>query len=241
MQRTGTIRLCIVILWRMRNMRIAGYNPNSFVDYPGNIAAVIFFGGCNFDCWFCHNRWLLSVDALMDKEEALKRIENKKSFLDAVVLTGGEPTLEEVSELVLLAKSIKEMGLKVKLDTNGTNSEKLAELLPYVDYVAMDVKAPLSKYRQITCVDDAELFSIKRSIEMLKNTQVDNEFRTTVVPTLSLEDMIEIAQTLKGCKHYYLQQYVPVEGSSIQPLPPKTIRSIAEEVSKVLPCQIRGI
>jgi pyruvate formate lyase activating enzyme len=177
----------------------------------------------------------------MDKDEALRRIADKKTFLDAVVLSGGEPTLEDTDDLIALAKSIKDMGLKVKLDTNGTNSHKLEAMLPYVDYVAMDIKAPLSKYRQITCVDDAELFSIKHSIELLKNTEVDNEFRTTVIPTLSMEDIMEIAQTLKGCKHYYLQQYVPVEGSDIPPLTPKTLRSIAEEVNKVMPCEIRGL
>ncbi|MDD4316613.1 MAG: radical SAM protein, partial [Clostridia bacterium] len=161
--------------------------------------------------------------------------------LDAVVLTGGEPTLEDTAELVALIENIKALGLKVKLDTNGTDSSKLATLLPYVDYVAMDVKAPLSKYRQITCASDSELFSIKNSIELLKKTAVDNEFRTTVVPTLTEADLIEIAQTLKGCKHYYLQQYVPVETDSLHSYPPKTIKCMAEEVSKVVPCGIRGV
>lgn len=222
-------------------MRISGYNPNSFVDYPNNIAAVIFFGGCNFDCWYCHNRWLLTVDKLFNKDEIISKIADKKEFLDGVVLTGGEPTLENTEELLNLIKSIKNLGLKVKLDTNGTNYEKLKELLPYLDYVAMDVKAPLSKYREITCIDDDELSSVRKCIKLLKESKVDSEFRTTFIPTLDEEDLLEIAHTLQGCKHYYLQQYVPIEGQDIEPHTPKYIKKALQEISKILPCELRGI
>ena len=119
-------------------MKVAGFTPNSFVDYPGNIAAVIFFGGCNFDCWFCHNRWLLSVDNLYDIEEILKRIETNNDFLDAVVLSGGEATLQNSRELIELIKRIKAR-LKVKR-YQWHHYQTLKELLPYLDYVAMDIK-----------------------------------------------------------------------------------------------------
>ncbi|HHT82947.1 MAG: anaerobic ribonucleoside-triphosphate reductase activating protein [Christensenellales bacterium] len=222
-------------------MKVAGFTPNSFVDYPGNIAAVIFFGGCNFDCWFCHNRWLLSVDNLYDIEEILKRIETNKDFLDAVVLSGGEATLQNSRELIELIKRIKAMGLKVKLDTNGTNYQTLKELLPYLDYVAMDIKAPLSKYREITCIDDNQMISLKNSINLLKSGEIDCEFRTTFIPTLTKDDILEIAHTLKGCRHYYLQQYVPVPDKDIPPHPPKYLIQTQREVSKIIPCEIRGI
>lgn len=222
-------------------MRIAGYNPNSFVDYPNNIAAVIFFGGCNFDCWYCHNRWLLSTENLFDKEDILKRIASNKDFLDAVVLSGGEPTLENIDELIELIKSIKQLNLKVKLDTNGTNFDKINKLLPYIDYVAMDIKAPLSKYREITCIDDNEVSSLKKCIELLKKSDVECEFRTTLIPTLNEEDILEIAHTLEGCKNYYLQQYVPVEGKDISPHTPKFIKKMQQQVKEIIPCEVRGI
>lgn len=223
------------------SVRIAGFNPNSFVDYPNNIAAVIFFGGCNFDCWYCHNRWILTVDSLFSKEEVLTKIEKNKDFLDAVVLTGGEPTLEDTSQLIELIEKLKSFGLKIKLDTNGTNYEKLKELLPYLDYVAMDVKAPLSKYREITCIDDNELSSVKNCINLLKTSNVESEFRTTFVPTLSEEDLLEIAHTVEGCKHYYIQQYVPVQGKDIKPHPPKYLKKVLQQVNKIVHCELRGI
>lgn len=222
-------------------MRIAGFNPNSFVDYPGNISAVIFFGGCNFDCWYCHNKWLLDVEKLYNIDEILKRISAKKDFLDGVVISGGEPTLANIDDLLWLAKEIKSLGLKLKLDTNGTNFEKMKMLMPYLDYVAMDIKAPLSKYREITCADDKELLSIKNSIAFLKENEIDSEFRTTFVPTLNTEDILEIAHTLKGCKHYYLQQYVPIEGQNIPSHSPKYISKVLEQVREILPCEVRGL
>ncbi len=222
-------------------MLIAGYNPNSFVDYPQNIAAIIFFGGCNFDCWYCHNKWLLSTDALFTREEILNNITKNKDFLDAVVLSGGEPTLQKTADLISLIKEIKGLGLKVKLDTNGTNHKKVKELLPYLDYVAMDLKAPLSKYREVTCIGDNELSCLKKNINLLKEGKVDYEFRTTFIPTLTEEDILEIAHSIEGCKQYFLQQYVPVEGQDIQPHPPKYLKKVAQVVNTIIPCQIRGL
>lgn len=222
-------------------MYIAGYNPNSFVDYPANIAAVIFFSGCNFDCWYCHNRWLLSAKSIFTKQEILDKITTNKDFLDAVVLSGGEPTLQKTQDLINLIKEIKALGLKIKLDTNGTNHEKLKALLPYLDYVAMDFKAPLSKYREITCINDEELTSLKKNIQLLKKCDTPHEFRTTFIPTLTEEDILEIAHSLEGCKHFYLQQYMPVESQNIQPHPPKYIKKVAQLVNTIIPCEIRGI
>ncbi|MFW5780789.1 MAG: anaerobic ribonucleoside-triphosphate reductase activating protein [Bacillota bacterium] len=223
-------------------MKITGFKANSFVDYPNNIAAVVFLGRCNFDCWFCHNRWMLNMGKLYEEDIILKKIKENSFLLDAVVITGGEPTMEDTKELISFIKKIKDMNLKVKLDTNGTNPEKLEQLLPYVDYVAMDIKSPLSKYREITCIDDDELLALKKCINILMNSGKEYEFRTTFIPTLETEDILEIANTIKGCKRYYLQQYIPVEGKEdIEPHPPKYIKKTCAMVEKILPCEIRGL
>src|SRR5574344_680421 len=112
-------------------MIIAGFAPNSCVDYPKNIAAVVFLPGCNFDCWYCHNRDLIEGRFTpIDEKEVLEKIEKRKRFLDGVVITGGEPLLSPLNDLKAFIGKIKDMGLLVKLDSNGTFPDKLAELLP---------------------------------------------------------------------------------------------------------------
>lgn len=223
-------------------MNIAGYNPNSFVDYPDNIAAVVFISGCNLDCWYCHNKWIIDKKKNYEKEDILTKIKNNKDFLDAVVITGGEPTLAPINELIEFVQKIKSFGLKVKLDTNGTNYEKLKLLLPYLDYVAMDIKAPLEKYDTITKTSATHLENIKKSIDLLINN-IDCEFRTTFVPSLLVEDILAIARSIKGCKKYFLQQYVPIsEYQEIMSHPSKYLQEVCERlISEGYPCSTRGI
>ena len=223
-------------------MDIAGYNPNSFVDYPDNIAAVVFISGCNLDCWYCHNKWIIGKKAIFDKEDILSRIESNKDFLDAVEISGGEPTIADTDELIDFIKSIKSWGLKIKLDTNGTNYAKLKKLLPYLDYVAMDIKAPLDKYHTITKFSDNQKDNIIKAIELLIDN-IECEFRTTFVPSLNLEDILKIAKTIKGCKNYYLQQYVPIEEYKERfAHPPAYLEEVCQELKKQgYPCAIRGI
>jgi pyruvate formate lyase activating enzyme len=223
-------------------MHIAGFNPNSFVDYPENIAAVVFIGGCNLNCWYCHNRSILNASNFYREEEILKKIEMHKDFLDAVVITGGEPTLENTDELINFIKALKEIGLKIKLDTNGADFEKLKILLPLVDYVAMDIKAPLSKYQQISPIKNEMVTAIKNNIELLLNSDIEYEFRTTYAPCLFKSDIIEIAELIKGCKNFYLQQYVPInENQKMHSHSPDYVRETAEEVKKIIPCKTRGL
>lgn len=223
-------------------MNIAGFNPNSFVDYPNNIAAVIFFAGCNFDCWYCHNKSIIKTDKLYSKDNILESIDKNKKYLDAVVITGGEPTLADTDELIELIKAIKAMDLLVKLDTNGTNYNALKKLLPYLDYVAMDIKAPLSKYNEITKITDGQIQNIKKSIKLLIDN-IECEFRTTFIPSLSVDDAIEIAETVKGCKYYYIQQYNPIEGyMDILPHSKNYLQNICETLHiKGYPCELRNL
>jgi len=199
-------------------VKYAGIVKQSFVDYPGKIAAVLFTRGCNFRCPFCHNGHLLTKikkpeEERTDIEKVLDFLRERKGFLDAVVLSGGEPTLNEGLPEDLLC--IKEMGYLVKIDTNGSNLHMLEKLVEekLVDYVAMDVKAPLQykKYLQASGrLSPGEFFNVKNSINFLNSSDVKVEFRTTVVPVLhDFEDIIEIASHLEGAEVYSLQQFRP--------------------------------
>jgi pyruvate formate lyase activating enzyme len=197
-------------------MLIAGFYPNSYNDYPQNIAAVVYFGGCNFDCSFCHNKPLLAESGGVPVKQILARIEQRKHFVDGVVLTGGEPTLQKEEELRAFMSEVKDMGLKVKLDTNGTRPLVLKALLPLADYVAMDVKAPFLGYKQFTRVTNGDIENMRQSIRIIQNAQ--GEFRTTLLPHLTVADIEEITREIAGGKaKYYIQKYIPQDGKPYTP------------------------
>lgn len=200
-------------------MYIGGYVKNSFVDYPGKIACSIFTVGCNMRCWYCHNSHILEKTKLLsNEEEILGFLESHKSFLDGVVVSGGEPTLQP--DLLEFLSKLKSMGYCVKLDTNGTNFRVLKKAIDnkLVDYVAMDIKAPLNKYKNITKTDN-DMESIENSIDLLLENKVDYEFRTTFSPDLSLEDIEEICKRIKGAKTYSIQKYNTVEYNKFNMMP----------------------
>ena len=149
-------------------MQIAGFQKNSFVDYPGQIAAVVFCGGCNYNCWYCHNRHILRDYPTIDEKEVFDYLERRKGAVDAVVFSGGEATLQ--ADLADYMKRVKDMGYLVKLDTNGANPAALKKLLNQnlIDYVAMDIKAPFDKYKEVTGVK-ADIAAVKESITILLN------------------------------------------------------------------------
>lgn len=190
-------------------MQIGGVQKTSLLDYPDKISAIVFTYGCNFRCGYCHNPELI----VMKKEPAwtsagfFEFLNSRKGKLDGIVITGGEPCLQ--NGLTDFIKQIKNMGFLIKLDTNGTFPQILKEVLPFVDYVAMDIKAPLYKYKDVTQVNiDTE--KIKESINIIMNSGVDYEFRTTVVKSqLDKKDFIAIGELIKGAKKYYLQKFIP--------------------------------
>jgi len=189
-------------------MKIGGLQKTSLIDYPNCISAIIWTVGCNFRCPFCYNKNLVLGNTETYKEEEILSFLNKrKGLLEAVVITGGEPLLQE--DIVDFAIEIKKLGYLLKIDTNGCYPKKLKELIDkkLVDYVAMDIKAPKEKYDELTGVK-TDLEKIEKSIEIIKTDAPDYEFRTTFVPQfLKKEDIIEIAKWLKGAKNYYLQQF----------------------------------
>ena len=194
-------------------MRIGGLQKISLIDYPGRISAIVFTQGCNFRCPYCHNPELVDpaqYGPILPEEEVFSFLERRRGKLEAVTVTGGEPTLQ--ADLEIFLQQIKKMGYLVKVDTNGSNPAMLERLIRrrWVDYLALDVKGPLHKYGQIVKAK-VETAKIRRSIELIASSEIEHEFRTTVVRSqLDKEDLIATAKLLKKGL-YILQPYVPVK------------------------------
>ena len=189
-------------------MKFAGFIKNSFVDYPGQICAVAFTFGCNFNCWYCHNRQIIEGERNepISEEHVLNFLEKRKGFIDGLVISGGEPTL--CLNLENFIKKVKNLGFKVKLDTNGTNPQILNSLLSQnlLDFVAMDIKTSFEKYESLVG-KKINIENIKKSINILMNSKIDYEFRTTFSPDVLVSDIEAIAKNIKNAKAYAIQKY----------------------------------
>jgi len=191
-------------------MHIAGLQKSSLIDYPEKIACIVFTQGCNFRCGYCHNPELFEKrEPLISTEAFFEFLKTRINKLDGVVITGGEPTLQkDLKDFII---KIKELGFLVKLDTNGTNPDIIQNLIEknLLDYIAMDIKAPLSKYKNIVNID-INLENIQKSINLIMNSNIDYEFRTTVIKSqLNYNDFEEIGKLINGANKYYLQKFVP--------------------------------
>ncbi len=193
-------------------MRIAYMQRTSLIDYPGKISAIVFTQGCNFRCPYCHNPELVDPELFtepMKTGEILDFFEKRKGKLDACVITGGEPCLQK--DLILFIKDIKDAGFLVKLDTNGSMPDVVEACLDrgLVDYIAMDIKAPLDKYSQVAGVK-VDTDAIEKSIRLIKEACPSYEFRTTIVKELlTPNDIVKIGETIRGARLYILQKFVP--------------------------------
>lgn len=189
-------------------MKIIGIEKTSLIDYPDKVATVIFLAGCNFLCPYCHNSPIVEgVGEKIEEGELIEFLNRRKKFIDAICITGGEPTLHK--DLYDLLSRIKRNGFFVKLDTNGTKPTVINNILNdnLVDYIAMDIKAPFKKYDIVTGAKE-NIDSIKQSIQIIKESGVEYEFRTTVwKELLYLEDIIAIAKEIKGSKKYFVQNF----------------------------------
>jgi len=213
-------------------MLISGWVKTSLIDYPGKIASVVFTQGCNLKCFYCHNPELIDVNkrgAEIDETEVFDYLVQRKRFLDGVVVTGGEPTLQNSLEYFL--STVKNMGYLVKLDTNGTKPEVLENLISkrLLDYIAMDVKASINKYYEI-CGEDLDYSCIKESIAMIKKSSVAHEFRTTLAPNLETIDIKNIKGMVGLSSNVFLQK---CNGNYKE-------KSIDEFVETVPQIQLRG-
>jgi len=192
-------------------MKIGGLQRVSLIDYPGKIGAIIFTQGCNFRCPYCHNPELVDPDQygpIIPEENALSFLDKRQGRLEAVTVTGGEPTLQPDLEKFL--KELKKRGYLTKLDTNGSKPDILEKVIRkrLVDYLAMDIKGPLKKYPQIASVE-VDTSKIKRSIELIMASGITYEFRTTVARSqLGLQDLVSVAKLIKQARLYVLQPFI---------------------------------
>ena len=200
------------------SLDFAHIEKTSLLDFPGEVASTLFTVGCNFRCPFCYNRSLVIPEEFppqrISAEQAISELTKRKAFVGAVVITGGEPTIHP--DLPWFIESLKNEGLKVKLDSNGSNPSVLKELYSkeLLDYVAMDIKSSLEHYNEATGVS-IDIADIKESTRIIRSSGIPYEFRTTVVPGLhDLNKIEELGKWLEGSEHYILQPFTP-QGSTI--------------------------
>ena len=231
-------------------VEIGGFQKITLIDYPGRLASTIFLIGCEFKCPWCYARELVLPKEIKKQPRILEKeffnhLKERKGLLESVVMCGGEPTINK--KLPSFIQKIKKLGYSVKLDTNGSNPKMLKKLIDekLVDYVAMDIKAPMEKYKKIfgkrVKIDD-----IEKSIKILKEGRVDYEFRTTVVPTvLNKEDILKIVRWIGPAKRYFLQNFRPEKTidpkfEKIKPYPQEYLLEIQKAISPFFEvCQVR--
>ncbi len=233
------------------SVTIKGFIANSLIEWEGNVVAIIFLPHCNLRCPYCHATHLVNKPNELESIP-LGAIKNKiaktKNWLDGVVFSGGEPTLHD--DIDFLISDFKEMGLKVRIDTNGTNPDKLESLIQkkLIDCIAMDIKAPLNeeKYEKVAG-GPCDVASIRRSIKLIMESGLEYEFRTTVCPTfLDGPDIVEIARTITGGKRYILQTFRPTNCLDrrmlgVEPYSEDELRGFAESArTYVKGCFVRG-
>ncbi len=230
-------------------MRINGFQKMTMLDFPGRVACTVFTAGCNFRCPFCHNAGLVTKINLAEEyrqEDILDYLSKRKGILDGVCITGGEPLITDGTEEFI--KKIREIGLDVKLDTNGSFPERLKRIVEQglVSYVAMDIKNSKGKYAETVGLKEIDLAPIEESVGFLMSGKVDYEFRTTVIKEFhDTQDIVEIGKWIKGAKRYYLQNFVD-SGNLICPdmhgVSKEFMKELQKNVSKfVEKAEIRGI
>jgi len=231
-------------------MEIGGLQKTTLIDFPGRIAATIFLCGCNFRCPWCYSPELVLPEKIRNQpkiteRELFKFLKSRKELLEGIVICGGEPTIDK--NLLDFIKKIKNLGFLIKLDTNGSNPQMLKNLIDrkMIDYVAMDIKGPKEKYNQLTGVK-IDIKKIQKSTDILRDGEIDYEFRTTIVPSLhTKEDIIEMAEWIKGAKRYYLQNFraektIDPKFEKIKPYPQEFLLEIQKTISPFFEtCQVR--
>jgi len=225
-------------------MKIGGLQKLTLVDYPGKVAATVFLIGCNFKCGFCQNPELVDAKRIKTQPEIGEKeffwfLDSEQDLIDGICITGGEPTTSP--GLTDFIKKIKAKGFLVKLDTNGSNPEVLSKLFDekLIDFIAMDIKTSLDKYEKAIGVK-IDLEKIKESVKIIKNSGIDYEFRTTVVPELvKKEDIEKIGEWLRDSKKFALQQFqnkkvLDKEFEKIQPHPDEILKEFKKILEKYI-------
>lgn len=191
-------------------MNISGFTKLTLIDFPKKLACIVFTQGCNYNCAFCQNSGLIKCnkERLIDHEEIFNYLMKRKKVIEGVVISGGEPTIQP--GLIDFIKKVKEMGFLVKLDTNGSNPEVLKQLISrhLIDYIAMDVKNIFEEYTGIVNLRKVDISKVKESIEIIKNSDIDHEFRTTIMKNYhDIPKLEKICEYLGKNEKYYLQNF----------------------------------
>ncbi len=225
------------------NIKIGSLIKTTLIDFPGKVASVVFFQGCNFRCGYCYN-----IDVVLPErfgeprntKEVLEFLQERKALLDGVVLLGGEPLMQK--DIIDFAQHVKDLGLAVKLDTNGSFHGKLKAMIDrnLVDYVAMDVKAPLEyeKYYEVAKCPVEAFNNVLKSIDLIKQSGIPYEFRTTIVPAMLKPDVaLRIARQIAPVKKYVLQNffsgadaYIDTRFTDIKPYPIWELEDVAKQI-----------
>ena len=227
-------------------MKIAGFQKLTLLDFPGKVACILFTQGCNFRCPYCQNSGLIGHEneELISEEEIFSYLNKRKGVLDGVVVSGGEPTVQP--DLEAFMKKIKDMGFLVKLDTNGSNPDLIEKLIKdgVVDYIAMDIKNVLPLYMNVASVK-ASVDKLKRSIEVIKSSSIDHEFRTTIIKNIhDIDKMKEICSYVGGDKMYLqnFEQSENVLGKNLESFSKEELIEISKIIKGNYPnVKVRGI
>ncbi|HII17629.1 TPA: anaerobic ribonucleoside-triphosphate reductase activating protein [Candidatus Woesearchaeota archaeon] len=215
-------------------VQIKGLQKTTLVDYPGKVACTVFLPGCNFRCGYCHNADLVCSAAALPtipEKEFFAFLASRKGKVEGVCITGGEPTITK--GLPEFCKRVKDAGFLVKLDSNGTNPSVLRRLIEekLVDYIAMDVKAPIEQYSIVSCVD-TDTGKLAESIGLIRESGIDYEFRATVIPDVFTDETVKaIGKAVCGAKRFFFQQFQPSKKAmgeryrDMEPLPAEALES----------------
>jgi len=194
-------------------MKFSGIQKTSLIDFPDNVSTVLFTAGCNLRCPYCHN-WRIVLEyngPYLSEEDAVKTLEKRKKFIEHIVITGGEPTIQE--DLPGFLSRLKALGYKTKLDSNGMRPEVLEKSLAHLDYVAVDVKTSPDLYPRLGA---ESVEGLLKTINILKKGSVDYEFRCTAVPGFVNEDIVHrIGEMVEGARRFAFQQFIP--GDTLDP------------------------
>jgi pyruvate formate lyase activating enzyme len=222
-------------------MFFGGLQKTTLVDYPGKVAATVFTVGCNFRCPYCHNPELVLPDLIkkqpqISEEEVINFLSERQGLLEGLCITGGEPTLHQ--DLINFLEKVKTLGYSIKLDSNGSQPQVLKEIFhkKLIDYIAMDVKTIPQKYHLVT-LNQVPAENILESINLIKESGIDYEFRTTVAPEIvTKEDIFQIVELIKPARAYFLQSF-----KGIKTLDPRFVqlKGISEEELKEIITQIK--
>lgn len=231
----------------LTDMTIGGLQKVTLVDYPGKLACTVFLSGCNFRCPFCYSKELVLDQEIrnhpqISEDNFFDFLAEKKGLLEGCVICGGEPTIHGEALDDFLRK-IKKQSFLIKLDTNGTNPEMIKRLIDekLVNYIAMDIKAPLVKEKyEEACGAAADISKIKESISIIKNSEIEYEFRTTVVPGIHTEeDIVKMANDISPASKYFIQRFRVEKGTidkrfeTVTPFPDEFYKNIEEKIKSL--------